>query len=1494
MDGLSAAANIIAVVQLATEVGKFCIRYAREVKNAPKDIERVKEQVDAISKLLIHTQRLLDGPYRSKLSASTDLESSLSSCEDQLDYLLRKLEVEFTQQPNGKGRRRDKLLRPFKISSHDLKWPFTKTEAEDIIRRLITAQDLINRALQVDQINVVLSVEQKANLEKLPIANGAIFNSFEDEGEPECLPGTRTDLLRDLNTWITDPKETRIFWLCGMAGTGKSTISRTLARILSENGQLGASFFFKRGKANRGDASRFFSTLAMDLQSIIPQLGPYISETVEKDPNICQKSLSEQFRKLLFNPLNKIRRTDVPDPSKALVLVIDALDECEGDGIVKRIIEFLGQLAGVDLNMRIFATSRPEAPIKAGFEDLKRDHKDISLHNIQEPTIKDDISIFLRYEFEKIRETRKLGRNWPGDGTIVTLTDMTVPLFISAATLCRFIGDKRFSVHQRLENVLKFRNASFASKLDQTYRPIFDQILAEIDKSEEDELIRGFQEIVGTIILLESPLGLTSLSILLNIEEEQLQCRLDQFQSVINISEDPSTPIQIYHLSFRDYLLDRNKQTDWFRINSFQHHWSIGANCLRFLSKALKPDICNLIYPGTRIQDIDPTVRKKHITPEIAYSCQYWAYHLTHCMDESGLDEEKSQTLLKFLESHLLHWLETMIILGALDKALDAVNNLKSPNQGLSALLRDAIFFVNFHSGTVSEAPLQLYSSTLLFTPENSIIKRLFFQSLPAWVPRPPSWHGDWGYCAREICPIRHDLDNKLVISPDGNILAFTGSGGICEMRNAISGEVSQCISIQELIHSDRRYVSILSVDFTEDSRYLVFVVDTGQVALWDLLTGRASLKIINLDADADAGHDPEFSNSLQKRIKTSESSQLANSAAFSSDSMFLAFGYDNGQVKMWARSNFESDFQPSRLQGFDVDSILADRRPWNFLLMKFEPNTKTLAAVLYSLWQPEPADSRPSTQEAVTIYILWDTKSGNIVNTHRYYNEKAPYACAFSIDCKYLAVALPESTVEIWDSTSHSTLQRLSESLDRPKNKVRSFKFSPDGRRLAIGYKEQRVRILDLKNEVYIERYKEEEGTHWEIGPMAFSKDGYLLFYTREYHIYAWCIDFAGLKASSHDGTLQSRQVKESGISHGIERVGTIATLSPDRKYLAVSRSPMKLQLWDLVSGQSQILLTDEPPTRFKAATDFEFSSDSKWLATKRATGHLMLWETNNVSGAPRTLEPSNVQEERRHEVAGGTPRSLCFSVDNNQLFYITGNVTVEAWNLATGSKSRIYMDESNRDFEIQALKPTPDGLHLALLRLWHSVSIDFLHISTGSIVKTVDLKSTGLHDFLYHDLKTFGGEYTTPRTLAFSEDGRLLAMAASETIVILDIDTLTITEGITNGIVNSLSFSTRGYSLIINNGALSITIDVSESLHISRVLPGFIDRGWVFSNNSAVLQLPSELQNIGSFVGVYVAGAVFVFLLDNGDPFFLEIADIAIKNLLAEHTRQKGYLSM
>ena len=99
-------------------------------------------------------------------------------------------------------------------------------------------------------------------LDKLPYATGAIFNSY-DQVHVACHPATRVDLLRQIQDWARQPQSENIFWLNGMAGTGKSTISWTIAKWLTDQGRLGdidlgASFFFKRGEGDRGSALRFF------------------------------------------------------------------------------------------------------------------------------------------------------------------------------------------------------------------------------------------------------------------------------------------------------------------------------------------------------------------------------------------------------------------------------------------------------------------------------------------------------------------------------------------------------------------------------------------------------------------------------------------------------------------------------------------------------------------------------------------------------------------------------------------------------------------------------------------------------------------------------------------------------------------------------------------------------------------------------------------------------------------------------------------------------------------------------------------------------------------------------------------------------------------------------------------------------------------------------------------------------------------------------------
>ena len=71
-----------------------------------------------------------------------------------------------------------------------------------------------------------------------------------------------------------------------MAGTGKSTIARTVARIYHEQGSLGGNFFFSRGVGELDHATRFVSTVALQLADVSPPLRRHVCEAIDKHPGI--------------------------------------------------------------------------------------------------------------------------------------------------------------------------------------------------------------------------------------------------------------------------------------------------------------------------------------------------------------------------------------------------------------------------------------------------------------------------------------------------------------------------------------------------------------------------------------------------------------------------------------------------------------------------------------------------------------------------------------------------------------------------------------------------------------------------------------------------------------------------------------------------------------------------------------------------------------------------------------------------------------------------------------------------------------------------------------------------------------------------------------------------------------------------------------------------------------------------------------------------------
>ena len=494
----------------------------------------------------------------------------------------------------------------------------------------------------------------------LPIAEGAPYDSYENQHGEKCLPGTRHDLLHQIIGWV-ETSDKCIFWLNGMAGTGKSTISRTVAESLKDKGLLGASFFFKKGEADRGNARRFISTIARQLMASHPHLASGMLGAIRNDADLSTKALHQQFDKLLLQPLSEGEQYETTS-----VVVIDALDECE-DGDIEVLLGLLPQLQkSKSIRLRIFLTSRPELSIRDSFEQ-NGDHPDIVLQEV--PGIEHDIRFFLRHRLSDIKKKRKVPGDWPGCETTEALVKMAVPLFIFAATICRFVEEKFEVPEHQLKIVLENPAMTSSSQMERIYLPILKH---SVESS--PVLKHEFRNIVGAIILLADPLSINSLSRLIGMEERRLAALLDAFHSVLKVPGDYYTPVRILHLSFREFLV--STQEEYLRVDEIKTHERLLQSCLQVMKDptlGLTHNICRLPSYGIQRGDVDSHAISRYIPQVLQYSCRYWANHFSKSKSDAFEIE-----VFSFLKEHFLHWLEAISLMGLASETIGIVNALRS------------------------------------------------------------------------------------------------------------------------------------------------------------------------------------------------------------------------------------------------------------------------------------------------------------------------------------------------------------------------------------------------------------------------------------------------------------------------------------------------------------------------------------------------------------------------------------------------------------------------------------------------------------------------------------------------------------------------------------------------------------------------------------------------------------------------------------------------
>ena len=152
--------------------------------------------------------------------------------------------------------------------------------------------------------------------------------------------------------------------------------------------------------------------------------------------------------------------------------------------------------------------------------------------------------------------------------------------------------------------------------------------------------------------------------------------RLYTLHSVLRVPDDVKSPVRLFYLSFRDFLVDSEHKAKEFWINEKKVHKNLGFRCLDLLSKTplLKKDICFLKKFGTLRIDIDNHLIEQSLLAEVQYACRYWVHHF-----EQGFYQIFGQDAVHiFLHQRFIYWVEALSIIGRVYECISMIAKLQT------------------------------------------------------------------------------------------------------------------------------------------------------------------------------------------------------------------------------------------------------------------------------------------------------------------------------------------------------------------------------------------------------------------------------------------------------------------------------------------------------------------------------------------------------------------------------------------------------------------------------------------------------------------------------------------------------------------------------------------------------------------------------------------------------------------------------------------------
>jgi hypothetical protein len=515
-------------------------------------------------------------------------------------------------------------------------------------------------------------------LMRLPVADGASHNSYRTQHDPLCLEGTREDLLKLINSWVEDSSAPGIFWLRGWAGSGKTTVARTIASTVHH---VVLSFFFSKSGVETSRTQNFVTTLAVQLANQSNILKKLIAQAAASDILISGKSLLDQWTCLVLKPLSELQRSY---GHLSVILVVDSLDECDNEKDVAMILSLFSQ-TNVPEDFSIFVTSRPEFHIRASFQNISPDkHQAFVLHDINPMTVGEDLTKYVTHHFEIIRQDFSFMPNWPGLDKLRVLVTRSCGLFIWAETACRFVrGGKRNFAESRLTAILERNTQTKGPEgaLNEAYLMILQNAAQNgLDEEETDRMYTTLRNVFGCLFLLGESISLQNfLTILaappLQMDQDFIFFSLEDVHSIIDIPKDRHLPIRIHHTSLRDFMLDKKRCSDEnLVVIEDTIHKSLYQACLSILVNAFGDHEFILRRVKEGKCDAKGTMWPRD---GFNYACRFWVHHLVGAnIDDLFRDTALALNILSFISNNVLEWTEILGNISSVDTSFDALDKL--------------------------------------------------------------------------------------------------------------------------------------------------------------------------------------------------------------------------------------------------------------------------------------------------------------------------------------------------------------------------------------------------------------------------------------------------------------------------------------------------------------------------------------------------------------------------------------------------------------------------------------------------------------------------------------------------------------------------------------------------------------------------------------------------------------------------------------------------